>query len=81
MTEQAELTRPQSAKTIQTVNPATGKPGRSYSETSLDDALAAGGAAHQAFLRWKRVSFADRGAPSTRPPRDPSRARRANSRD
>ena len=62
MTEQAELTRPQSAKTIQTVNPATGKPGRSYCETSLDEALGAAGAAHQAFLKWKRVSFADRGA-------------------
>jgi succinate-semialdehyde dehydrogenase/glutarate-semialdehyde dehydrogenase len=62
MTEQAELTRPKAGGTIQTVNPATGQPGKSYDEISLDDALAAAAAAHQAFLKWRRTSFADRSA-------------------
>jgi succinate-semialdehyde dehydrogenase/glutarate-semialdehyde dehydrogenase len=60
MTEQAELTRPQTAKKIQTVNPATGEPGGSYDETSLDDALAAAAAAREAHLKWRRTSFAER---------------------
>jgi succinate-semialdehyde dehydrogenase / glutarate-semialdehyde dehydrogenase len=62
MTEQVELDRPQIRGTIQTVNPATGEPGRSYEETSLDEALAAGKTAHAAFLEWRRISFADRAA-------------------
>ena len=62
MVEQAELSRPETAKKIQTVDPATGESGRSYDETSLDDALAAAAAAHQAFLKWRRTSFADRSA-------------------
>jgi succinate-semialdehyde dehydrogenase/glutarate-semialdehyde dehydrogenase len=62
MSEQAELTRPQTAKTIQTVNPATGEPGRSYDETSLDDALEAAAAARQAFLKWRRTNFSERSA-------------------
>jgi succinate-semialdehyde dehydrogenase/glutarate-semialdehyde dehydrogenase len=62
MSEQAELTRPQTAKTIQTVNPATGEPGRSYDERSLDDALEAAAAARQAFLKWRRTSFSERSA-------------------
>ena len=60
MTEQAELNRPQSARKIETVNPATGEPGRSYDETSLGDALAAAAAARQAFLEWRRTGFAER---------------------
>ncbi len=51
MTEQAELNRPQSARQIEAVNPATGEPGRSYDETSLGDALAAAAAARQGIPR------------------------------
>ena len=62
MPEQAELTRPETGRKIQTTNPATGQPGKSYDETSLDDALAAAGAAHAAFPKWRRTSFAERSA-------------------
>ena len=62
MAEQAELSRPESRRKIETVNPATGEPGRSYDETSLPDALASAAAAHQAFLSWRRTSFAERSA-------------------
>ena len=62
MTEQAELTRPQPGRTIQTVNPATGKPGRSYDEMSLDEALSTAAAARAAYLQWRRTSFAERSA-------------------
>ena len=62
MADQAELTRPESDRKIETVNPATGQPGKSYPETSLDDAHATASAAHQAFLKWRRSSFAERGA-------------------
>ena len=62
MAEQAELTRTDAGKTIRTVNPATGEPGRSYGETSLDEALAAAAAARRAFLKWRRTSFAERSA-------------------
>jgi succinate-semialdehyde dehydrogenase/glutarate-semialdehyde dehydrogenase len=62
MTEQMELTRPESRQTLQTVNPATGAPGRSYEQASIDDARAAAAAAHEAFLKWRRTSFAERSA-------------------
>jgi succinate-semialdehyde dehydrogenase/glutarate-semialdehyde dehydrogenase len=62
MAEQAELTRPETAKKIQTVNPATGEPGKSYDAASLDEALAAAAAARRAFLDWRRTSFARRSA-------------------
>jgi succinate-semialdehyde dehydrogenase/glutarate-semialdehyde dehydrogenase len=62
MAEQAELTRPETAAKIQTVNPATGERGKSYEPTSLDDALAAAAAARRAFLDWRRTSFAERSA-------------------
>jgi succinate-semialdehyde dehydrogenase/glutarate-semialdehyde dehydrogenase len=62
MSEQAELTRPEAAKKIQTVNPATGQPGRRYAETSLDEARAAAADARQAYLKWRRTSFAERSA-------------------
>jgi succinate-semialdehyde dehydrogenase/glutarate-semialdehyde dehydrogenase len=62
MSEQAELTRPEAAKTIRTINPATGEPGRSYDETSLDEARAAAAAAHDAFRKWRRTSFGERSA-------------------
>jgi succinate-semialdehyde dehydrogenase/glutarate-semialdehyde dehydrogenase len=60
MSEQAELTRPKTSGTIQTVNPATGQLGRSYEETPLGDALAAAAAARKAFLEWRRTPFAER---------------------
>ena len=60
MAEQAELTRAEKGKKIRTVNPATGKPGKSYDETSLEDALAEAAAARAAFLSWRRTSFAER---------------------
>ena len=62
MAEQAELTRPQTGNAVQTINPATGEPGETYPETSREDAHAAAAAAHQAFLEWRRTSFAERGA-------------------
>ena len=60
MAEQAELTRDRTKRTIQTVNPASGEPGRSYVETSLEEARAAAAAASTAFRSWRRTSFADR---------------------
>jgi succinate-semialdehyde dehydrogenase/glutarate-semialdehyde dehydrogenase len=62
MAEQAELSRPRAGRQIQTVNPATGKPGKSYDETPLDEALAAAGAARAAFIEWRHTSFAERSA-------------------
>ncbi len=62
MAEQAELTRPEAGRKVETINPATGQPGRSYPAASLDDARAAAAAAHQAFLKWRRTSFAERSA-------------------
>src|SRR3954454_17425179 len=62
MTEQAELARPKSSRKLQTVNPATGRPGRSYDEHTIDDARAAAAAAHKAFKQWRRTSFAERSA-------------------
>ena len=47
---------------LQTVNPATGAPGKSYDPHSIDDALAAAKAARAAFLDWRRTSFAERSA-------------------
>jgi succinate-semialdehyde dehydrogenase/glutarate-semialdehyde dehydrogenase len=61
MAEQAELTRPkQSTGKLQTINPATGEPGRSYDPHSIDDAKAAAEAARAAFLEWRRTSFEQR---------------------
>jgi len=62
MSEQAELDRPSAREKLQTVNPATGEPGRSYDQHTLEDAEAAAAAAHKAFLEWRRTSFADRAA-------------------
>jgi len=47
---------------IETVNPATGEPGRSYQPTSIDEAHAAAAAARAAFEQWRRTSFAERSA-------------------
>jgi succinate-semialdehyde dehydrogenase/glutarate-semialdehyde dehydrogenase len=60
MAEQAELTRPQAEDKLQTVNPATGEPGRAYAAHSIDDAKAAATAARAAFLDWRRTSFDER---------------------
>jgi succinate-semialdehyde dehydrogenase/glutarate-semialdehyde dehydrogenase len=60
MAEQAELTRPQARDRIQTVNPATGEPGRSYDWITIDEAREAAAAAHRAFLDWRRTSFEER---------------------
>jgi succinate-semialdehyde dehydrogenase/glutarate-semialdehyde dehydrogenase len=62
MAEQAELTRPETRKSIRTVNPATGEPGRSYEEHGIEQAREAAAAARQAFLSWRRTSFAERSA-------------------
>ena len=60
MSEQAELTREQTSDKFQTVNPATGEPGRSYDQHTPEDAHAAAAAAHKAFIDWRRTSFAER---------------------
>ena len=62
MAEQAELTRPETRKSIRTVNPATDEPGRSYEEHGIEQAREAAAAARQAFLSWRRTSFAERSA-------------------
>jgi len=65
MTDQVTAERDTEAKarkTIQTVNPATGEPGQTYGESSLEEARAAAAAAHVAFKSWRRTSFADRSA-------------------
>jgi succinate-semialdehyde dehydrogenase/glutarate-semialdehyde dehydrogenase len=62
MSDQLELNRPATRTTIQTVDPATGEPGRTYETHSLDDARDAAAAAHRAFLAWRRTSFAERAA-------------------
>lgn len=61
MADQIELTRPSTAaQRMPTVNPATGEPGKSYDAHSVADGLAAAKAAHGAFLKWRRTSFANR---------------------
>src|SRR5436305_6303561 len=63
MAEQAEITRPEaSADKLQTINPATGEPGKSYDPHTIDDAKAAAKAARDAFLQWRRTSFELRSA-------------------
>jgi succinate-semialdehyde dehydrogenase/glutarate-semialdehyde dehydrogenase len=64
MTDQLELARATGTepRRIQTVNPATNEPGRTYDETSVQEAHAAAAAAHAAFLTWRRTSFAERSA-------------------
>ena len=62
MAEQAELTRPEAGDTIRTANPATGEPGQTFKETSIEEARTASKAARAAFLKWRRTTFADRSA-------------------
>jgi succinate-semialdehyde dehydrogenase/glutarate-semialdehyde dehydrogenase len=47
---------------IQTVNPATNEPGKTYDEITVELAREAAKAAHEAFLEWRRTSFAERSA-------------------
>ncbi|HWU93875.1 MAG TPA: aldehyde dehydrogenase family protein, partial [Sphingomicrobium sp.] len=60
MAEQAELSRSRTRGTIQTVNPATGEPGKSYDSDDIDDAGAAAKGARAAFEAWRRTSFDER---------------------
>jgi succinate-semialdehyde dehydrogenase / glutarate-semialdehyde dehydrogenase len=60
MAEQAELTRAGTKKIIRPVNPATNEAGRSYEETSLEEAQGAAAAARRAFLSWRKTGFEDR---------------------
>ncbi|MEA3058818.1 MAG: succinate-semialdehyde dehydrogenase / glutarate-semialdehyde dehydrogenase, partial [Sphingomonadales bacterium] len=62
MAEQVELDRPTAREKLETINPATNQPGRSYEQHSIDDACTAAAAAHQAFKNWRRTSFAQRSA-------------------
>ena len=62
MTEQAELTRPATRERLQTVNPATGEPGRPYDQHTPDEAHEAAAAAHRAFRESRRTGFEERGA-------------------
>ena len=45
---------------VETINPATGAPGRSYDAHTIKDAHSAAAAARAAFEKWRRTSFADR---------------------
>jgi succinate-semialdehyde dehydrogenase/glutarate-semialdehyde dehydrogenase len=60
--EQAELTRRKTRDPIQTVNPATGRPARSYEETSIEEAHQAAAAADEAYRKWRRTGFGERSA-------------------
>src|SRR5437016_3612776 len=62
MVEQAELTKSEARGKLQTMNPATGEPGRAYDPHTIDDARTAAAAAQRAFLAWRRTSFAERSA-------------------
>ena len=64
MSDQLDKVRPAASKDgghlIQTIDPATGEPGRSYPANTLDEARSAAAAARAAFLDWRRTSFAER---------------------
>jgi succinate-semialdehyde dehydrogenase/glutarate-semialdehyde dehydrogenase len=47
---------------LQTFDPTTGQPGRTYEGHSVDEALAIAGQAREAFLSWRHTFFADRAA-------------------
>jgi succinate-semialdehyde dehydrogenase/glutarate-semialdehyde dehydrogenase len=63
MTDQVTAERNSDARaqrTIRTVDPATGEPGKAYEETSLSEARAAAAAAHEAYRSWRRTTFKER---------------------
>ncbi|GAA4753730.1 NAD-dependent succinate-semialdehyde dehydrogenase [Sphingomonas daechungensis] len=65
MTDQTIVERDattEARKALQTVNPATGEPGKTYHEHKLADAKAAAAASHRAYLTWRKTSFAERAA-------------------
>ena len=63
MAEQAEFTRPQGkTRKLQTINPATGEPGKAYDSHSIAESLAAASDARSAFHSWRRTSFGSRSA-------------------
>jgi succinate-semialdehyde dehydrogenase/glutarate-semialdehyde dehydrogenase len=51
---------------LQTIDPATGEAGRSYEAHTIGEARAAAAAAHEAFTKWRRMSFAERAVPFRR---------------
>ena len=75
MTDQAELTRPATREELQTVNPATGEPGRSYQQHTIEEGHEAAAAAHKAFREWRRTPFQQRGASFVKPPKSCALAR------
>jgi len=60
MTDQLEAVADRPREQLQSVDPVTGQPGRSYDAHTLPDAIAAATQAHAAFQDWRRTSFADR---------------------
>jgi succinate-semialdehyde dehydrogenase/glutarate-semialdehyde dehydrogenase len=63
MADQIELIRSEAtAAKLETVNPATGEPGKSYDPHTIDDALGAAKAARAAYVDWRRTSVAERSA-------------------
>ena len=62
MSEQLELQRSEARGKLETVNPATTEPGRTYDRHTIGEALEAAAAAKRAFLEWRRTSFAEREA-------------------
>ena len=63
MPDQIDLERPSAtAKMLQTVNPATGEPGKSYEPNNIADAHSAAQAARVAFVEWRRTDFPERSA-------------------
>ena len=61
MADQDELIREKThEKRLQTINPATGQPGKSYDPHTIGDAHVAATAARRAFLDWRRTDFSAR---------------------
>ena len=64
MAEQAELTRSNTRERLHTVNPATGQPGKSYDQHSIDDARSAAAAPS---IPWAKCRGCSAWATMTRP--------------
>jgi succinate-semialdehyde dehydrogenase/glutarate-semialdehyde dehydrogenase len=62
MSDQLEIARGETREKIQTVNPATGEPGRTYDWHSVEEGHGIAAAARKAFESWRRTSFSERGA-------------------